>query len=170
MLLREMFMKTTATLKHKGQRGKKAFFLVEAVIGMALLGLVFMAMYTGLCTTAYSLQLSRENLRATQLMTEKLETIRLYGWKKIDDPLFILPRTFNYTVPVYPDDPSLPGNNATTRTFGVDVTIDNAPVTEIYGKDLRLVTVKLTWKTGKLNRTRAMSTLVSKYGLYRYVY
>jgi len=137
---------------------------------MALLGLVFMAMYTGLCTTAYSLQLSRENLRATQLMTEKLETIRLYGWKKIDDPLFILPRTFNYQVPVYPDDPSLPGNNATTRTFGVDLTIDAAPVTEIYAKDLRMVTVKLSWQTGKLKRTRTMNTLVSKYGLNKYVY
>lgn len=163
-------MRITATSQGKAQRRKTAFFIVEAVIGMALLGLVFMAMYTGLCTTAFSVQLSRENLRATQLMTEKLETLRLYGWKKIDDPLFILPRTFSYSEPVYPDDPSLPGNNATPRTFGVDVTIDAAPLTEIYAKDMRLVTIKLTWQTGKLNRTRSMSTLVSKYGLNKYVY
>ena len=163
-------MRTAATIQRKGQRRKEAFLLVEAVIGMALLGLVFMAMYTGLCTTAFSLQLSRENLRATQLMTEKLETIRLYGWKKIGDPLFILPRTFNYQVPVYPDDPSLPGNNATVRTFNVDFTIDAAPVTEIYGKDMRMVTIKLSWQTGKLKRARSMSTLVSKYGLNKYVY
>ena len=170
LLLKEVFMRTSAAIQRKGQRQKEAFLLVEAVIGMALLGLVFMAMYTGLCTTAFSLQLSRENLRATQLMTEKLETVRLYGWKKIDDPLLPLPRGFNYQVPVYPDDPSLPGNNATPRTFDVDLTIDKAPVTEIYANDLRLVTIKLAWQTGKLKRTRTMSTLVSKYGLNRYVY
>ena len=52
-------MKTAATIISKRRMWKKAFFLLEATIGMALLGLIFMAMYTGLVTTTFSVQLSR---------------------------------------------------------------------------------------------------------------
>lgn len=151
------------------KRRHQAFFLLEATIGMALLGLVFMALYTGLVSTTYSVHLSRENLRATQLMAEKLDTIRLYGWNKIALDQFYIPNAV-IDVPVYSDDPSQAGNNATPRLFNVEVFIEPAPITEPYAVDLRMVTVKLTWQTGKMNRTRSMSTLVSRYGLFRYVY
>ena len=161
-------MKTAPAMISRRQRGKKAFFLVEATIGMALLGLVFMAMYTGLVSTTFSVQLSRENLRATQIMAEKLDTLRLYGWKKIvEDPYYL---QGGFTVPVYPDDPSTPVNDATPRVFNGEILVENAPITEVYATDLRMITVKLIWSTGKLKRTRTMSTLVSKYGLYKYVY
>ncbi|HKQ40442.1 MAG TPA: hypothetical protein VJ063_20395 [Verrucomicrobiae bacterium] len=159
-------MKTAATIIFRRRNGKKAFFLLEAVIGMALLGLVMMAMYTGLCTTTFSVQLSRENLRATQIMTETLDTIRLYGWKKIN-PIYI--QTVP-TLPLYVDDPSKAGNDASTRVFTREITLEPAPIAEPYGVDMQVVTVKLTWQTGKLKRTRTMSTMVSKYGLNRYVY
>ena len=161
-------MKTAATMQSGRLKQKKAFFLLEATIGMALLGLVFMALYTGLVSTTFSVQLSRENLRATQIMTEKLDTIRLYGWKKIVDDPYYIPRGFD--VPIYSDDPSKAGNDATARVFGGEFKVEPAPITEPYAVDLRMITVKLTWTTGKMKRTRTMSTLVSKYGLYRYVY
>jgi hypothetical protein len=148
-----------------------AFFLLEATIGMVLLGLIFMAMYTGLVTTTFSVQLSRENLRATQIMAEKLDTIRLYGYKKfvVDDPFYIQRGVVD--APLYVDDPTKAGNDATTaRLYDIEVLIENAPFTEPYAVDMRMVTVKLTWLTGKMKRTRSMSTLVSKYGLYKYVY
>ena len=159
-------MKTAASIIRRRIR-KKAFFLLEATIGMALLGLVFMAMYSGLVTTTFSVQLSRENLRATQLMAEKLDTIRLYGWKKIvEDPFYV---RWN-DVPVYPDDPSKAGNDATPRVFRGEIVVEAAPITEAYAVDMRMITVRVMWATGKLNRTRSMSTMVSKYGLYKYVY
>ena len=157
-----------ATIQCKDHRPKKAFFLLEATIGMALLGLVFMALYTGLVTTTFSVQLSRENLRATQLMAEKLDTIRLYGWKKIVDDPYYIERIAD--VPVYSDDPSTAQNDATPRMFQQEILVDPAPIAEPYAVDLRMITVKLTWQTGKMNRTRTMSTLVSKYGLFKYVY
>jgi len=166
-LLSSTCMKTAATTILRRRNRKTAFFLLEAVIGMALLGLVFMAMYTGLVTTTFSVQLSRENLRATQLMAEKLDTIRLYGYKKIIDDPFYLKWT---DVPVYPDDPSKPGNDATARVFKGEIVVDAAPITEAYAADMRMITVRVMWTTGKLNRTRSMSTLISKYGLYKYVY
>jgi hypothetical protein len=161
-------MKTTATTNLSRRNWKKAFFLLEATIGMSLLGLIFMAMYTGLVSTTFSVQLSRENLRATQIMAEKLDTIRLYGWKKIVEDPYYLSAPFN--PPVYSDDPSMPGNDATTRVFRGEILVEPAPITEPYAADLRMITVKLTWVTGKMQRKRTMSTLVSKQGLYRYVY
>jgi hypothetical protein len=146
----------------------KAFFLLEATIGMSLLGLIFMAMYTGLVSTTFSVHLSRENLRATQIMAEKLDTIRLYGWKKIVEDPYYLSGQFN--VPVYSDDPSMPGNDSTSRMFTGEILVEPAPITEPYAVDLRMITVELTWATGKMQRKRTMSTLVSKQGLYRYVY
>jgi hypothetical protein len=163
-------MKTTPTKISRRHSRKKAFFLLEATIGMALLGLVFMAMYTGLVSTTFSVQLSRENLRATQIMAEKLDTLRLYGWKKVVDDPYYMQGPFKTPVPVYSDDPSKAGNDASARVFDGEIVVENAPITEAYAADLRMVTVRLTWKTGKLNRTRTMSTLISKYGLFRYVY
>src|SRR5687767_2239833 len=99
-------MRTGATVQSARKARKSAFFLVEATIGMALLGLIFMAMYTGLVTTTFAVKLSRENLRATQIMAEKLDTLRLYGWKKIieEDPFYIQRGVVD--LPVYVDDPS----------------------------------------------------------------
>ena len=159
----------TAGITSSAVRRSRAFFLLEATIGMALLGLIFMAMYTGLVSTTYSVHLSRENLRATQLMTEKLDTIRLYGWNKIALDQYYIPNAV-VDVPVYSDDPSRAGNDATPRLFNVEVLIEPAPITEPYAVDLRMITVRLTWQTGRMQRTRSMSTLVSRYGLYRYVY
>ena len=164
-------MKTIAIAKNsRRQRRNAAFFLLEATIGMALLGLIFMALYTGLVTTTFSVQLSRENLRATQIMAEKLDTLRLYGWKKIieEDPFYMQRGVVD--VPVYSDDPSKAGNDATARVFDTEILIEPAPFTEAYAVDMRMVTVKLTWATGKMKRTRSMSTLISKHGLFKYVY
>ena len=152
----------------KNRAWKAAFLLLEATIGMTLMGLLFMALYTGLCTTTFFVKLSRENLRATQLMADKLDTIRLYGWKKIaEDPTYIPQRFYP---PVYSDDPSKAGNDATARFYTGEISIEPAPFTESYAGDLRVVTVKLSWVTAKMPRTRTMSTLVSKYGVYKYVY
>src|SRR5688572_20340543 len=151
-------------IQRRDRRRMKAFFLLEATIGMSLLGLIFMAMYTGLVSTTFSVQLSRENLRATQIMAEKLDTIRLYGWKKIvEDPYYL---SAPFYPPVYSDDPSTPGDDATTRVFTGEILVEPAPITEPYAVDLRMITVELTWATGKMQRKRTMSTLVSKQGLY----
>ena len=167
-MLQQYRMRTLRTLSLKRRQRNRGLFLLEATIGMALLGLLFMALYSGLATTSYFVKLSRENLRATQLMAEKLDTIRLYGWKKIvEDPTYIPQRFYP---PLYSDDPSTAGNNATTRVYTGQIIVEPAPFTESYADDLRVVTVKLSWVTGKMARTHSMSTLVSKYGVYKYVY
>jgi type II secretory pathway pseudopilin PulG len=153
---------TAVTIRPRSE----GFSLVEAVVGMALLGLVCMALFSGLFNSTFSVHLARENLRATQLMAEKLDTIRLYGWKQLTNETYIK-ESFN--LPLHPPDPLSPPQTNSAVYEGA-IYIESAPITEVYGKDLRLVTVELKWKTGELERHRSMSTLVSRYGTYKYIY
>jgi len=162
-------MRTASVIAVTTRRRNRGFSLVEAVVGMALLGLVCMALFSGLCNSTFSVHLTRENLRATQIMAEKLDTIRLYSWKQLTNDAFARQIEKPFTAPLQaPDSSSPPPTNS--AVFNGAVYIESAPITEVYGKDMRLVTVELKWKTGHLERTRSMSTLVSRYGTYKYIY
>lgn len=145
----------------------RGFSLVEAVVGMALLGLVCMALFSGVCNSTFSVQLTRENLRATQVMAEKLDTIRLYSWKQLTNETYIRQ---DFSAALHAPDPLSPPTNAPSAFYEGSIYIEPAPIFEVYNKDLRLVTVELKWKTGELPRQRRMSTLVSRYGTYKYIY
>jgi len=45
-------------------------------MGMAIAGIVVFSLYAGINFGMFNLQMSRENLRATQIMLEKVETLR----------------------------------------------------------------------------------------------
>lgn len=151
----------TVCVLHKG----KGFSLIEAMIGVAMFGIAFFALYSGLTFCCTNLQFSQENLRATEIMVKKLEAIRLYSWEQVNDPTF-LPRTFAATY-----DASPIGSSGSSRlTYQGTLEIGNAPITANYSDDLRLVTVNLSWQTGKVTRQRSMQSLVAFSGLYYYVY
>ena len=152
------------------QKRSQGFSLVEAVVGVALMGLVCMALFSGLCNSTFSVHLTRENLRATQIMTEKLDTIRLYSWKQLTNDNFARQIERPFTAPLQPPDPLSPPPPTNSAVYNGSIYIESAPISEVYGKDMRLVTVELKWKTGHLERTRSMSTLVSRYGTYKYIY
>jgi len=159
-------MRTASVIAVSSPARNGGFSLVEAVVGLALLGLVCMALFSGLCSSTFSVQMTRENLRATQVMSEKLDTIRLYSWKQITNETYIRE---GFTAPLHARDPfSPPRTNA--PVYQGSIYIESVPFNEIYAKDMRLVTVELKWKTGKLERTKSMSTLVSRYGTYKYIY
>src|SRR5688572_18582124 len=134
-------MRTASVIAVPNRRRNQAFSLVEAVVGMALLGLVCMALFSGLCNSTFSVQLARENLRATQIMAEKLDTIRLYRWKDVTNEKFVLKLAQGFVAPLHAPDPLLPQTNALTAAFRGAVYIEPAPIGELYGKDMRLVTV-----------------------------
>src|SRR5207244_2048787 len=78
---------------------QNGFTLIEVLIGMAIVGGLIITLYTGLAWGFRVIRLARENIRATQVMAEKMETIRLYNWDQVTSNGFI-PSTFN--VPYYP--------------------------------------------------------------------
>jgi type II secretory pathway pseudopilin PulG len=139
-----------------------AYSLLEVLVAASLLGILFVALYSGMSAGFAAVQLARENLRATQVMQEKMETIRLYRWDQINRTGFIPTQFTEY---FYTIDKEKSG----VRYSG-KVTISDAPITESYASELKMITIQLTWKSGKVDRSREMHTFVSRYGLQHYVY
>ena len=139
-----------------------AFTLSEVLVAVAIGSVVFVSLYSGLSSGFAIVQLARENLRATQIMQEKMETIRLYTWDQITTTGFI---PTNFTDVFYSSTQYAGG-----LTYTGSVTIAASPITENYSNDLKMVTVKVTWESANVLRNREMSTLVSRYGLQNYIY
>lgn len=140
-----------------------AFTLAEVAVGMAVLGIVFSALLTGFANGMFTMQMARENLRATQIMLEKMETIRLYSWDQINSNGFI---ATNFTAKYDPQAPE--GQQG--LTYSGTMTITDAPLATSYANYMKLVVVTLNWKTAHLNRTRQFKSYVSRYGMQDYIY
>ena len=138
------------------------FTILEAVFAMAIIGLIVVAVLGALTSGMTSLRMARENLRATQILVEKAEALRLYTWDQLNTNF--LPRTF-----IVPYDVYTGTTNSGVRYFGT-IQIAAPAIGTTYTNSLRLVTVRLDWTTGKLKRSRQLSTYVSRSGLQNYVY
>jgi uncharacterized protein (TIGR02598 family) len=141
-----------------------AFTLVEVLVAVAVLGVVMLALLAAFRQSFGLVDDLRENLRATQILQEKMEMIRLYNWDQITNSGYI-PAGFTEAF-----DPT-----AGTNTDGVNYTgtviVTNAPLAESYAADLRLVMVNLNWTSDDgVAHVRDMTTLVSRYGLQNYIY
>jgi len=143
----------------KAQSGS-GYTVTEVLIAVALSGLVLGSAFSGFSFGFTVLETERENLRATQLLQEKMETIRLYSWDQVNTPGF-MPGTFQAAM-----NPT--ASNAPAFFFGT-IVITNAPLTESYSTNLRQVGIELTWNSAGEHR-RKMTTFVSRYGLQNYVY
>jgi len=152
-------MQLKTNLKNKIQ--KAAFAINEALFGVAIIGTVFISLYSGMATGFSSIRDSQENLRATQIMLEKFETLRLYNWDQINTAGFI-PATFTTTF--------APTENSKGITYTGGVTIGQGAVTEIYNSDMRVVTINLSWFSNRVTHNRTFTSYVAKYGIQNYVY
>jgi type II secretory pathway pseudopilin PulG len=163
-------VRALSTTPWRGGRAarRRAFTLMETVIAILVVGMIAVTLITGMNLVVRTVQLAQEELQATQVLVERLDTIRLYSWDKINTAGYI-PTTFQLAI--YPGangDVSV-GTNSSPVFHGA-VTIANSSFSESYAGDVRLVTVSLNWTNGGLSRTRSMSTYVARYGLQNFVY
>ncbi len=155
-------MRTLVTQANRRGRCEAGVTLVDVLFSAVLIGIMVVGLYVGFSQGFAVIQLARENLRATQILQEKMETIRLYTWEQVNTPGFI-PQTF--TAPFY-----AVGSQTEGLTYNGRVTIDGAPVAESYAGDLRNVRVEVTWTSGNVVRHRDMTSFISRYGLHNYIY
>jgi prepilin-type N-terminal cleavage/methylation domain-containing protein len=143
-----------------------AFTLVEVMMGVAVMGIMLVTLYGGFTFAFAETRLSRENVRATQILQEKMEIVRLYTWDQAVNTPGYMPT--NFTEAFYSNNPT----NTSTANFNYSgqVFLTAAPVSETYSGDLRMVQIKVSWKSGGITRNRQMSTFISQYGLQKYVY
>jgi uncharacterized protein (TIGR02598 family) len=139
-----------------------AFSLVEVTMGMGVIGTATVALFSGFTSGFFTMQMARENLRATQIMLEKTETLRLYSWDQITA---LGSQVSNQAV----YDPNAAAV-AQGCVYNVRVNIEPAPLPTSYSSEMKMVTVTLNWKSGPIDRTRSFTTYIARNGLQNYIY
>jgi type II secretory pathway pseudopilin PulG len=147
-------------------RNWAAFTLVEVMLGVGVMGIMSVALYAGFTFAFAEIRLAQENVRATQILEERMEVVRLLNWDQVANLPGYIPSTF--TAPFYADNPTNPPSDSFNYTGTVLVT--NAPVTETYSSDLRMIQIQVRWPSGKFIRQRQMTTFISQYGVQKFVY
>lgn len=134
--------------------------VATAVIALAAVGCIGCVIYG-----FYTMQMVRENQRATQIMLQQAEILRLYSWSEINSNGFV-PSTFtaNY-------DPQV--TNAEGVIYFGTVTkgspVFNPSYSPSYGTNLVQFTFSLVW-TDRVAHARSLTTFVAKDGMQNYVW
>ena len=166
-----------------------AFSLIEVMVGMGIVGVVFISLYAGISSGFAVISMARENLRATQVMQDRIEEMRLYTWDQIcsfGSSTSYIPSTF--TEPYYPSTTDLAASDLSYGTDGTTPTtttsrdsagsfsyvgrlkVTDPGISESYSNNLKLIIVSVVWTNGNVRRERTMSTFVSQYGMQNYIY
>ena len=137
--------------------------MIEVLVAVVVLAIMFVSLYSGFSAGFAVIQLARENLRATQILQEKMETVRLYTWEQINTPGFV---PTNFVDTFYSSGTNMVGSMSYTGR----VTIVQPVITEAYSNELRRVRIQLQWVSAGVLRNREMQTLVTRNGLQNYIY
>jgi prepilin-type N-terminal cleavage/methylation domain-containing protein len=145
-----------------GRRCGQAYTLVEIMVATAIIGISFVSFYAGITAGVQVIQLARENLRATQILVERMETLRIKTWEQVTNGVDV-PATF--TEDFYPKRISNRG-----ITYYGSLSVSNVDLRTNYDDELRLVTISLTWTNGGVPRVRTMRSYVARNGMQNYVF
>ena len=154
-------MKLSRIIKKRAGRNSPAFTLTETVVSVAVVGVFLVSLCSGLTMGTTVIRASREHERATQVMVEKFEAIRLYTWDQITNTSFI---PTNFTAPF---DPAKTNGGL---TYTGTLTITNTTISGAYSNDIKKVKVQVTWPSGSVTITQSMTSFVSRYGMQNYIY
>jgi hypothetical protein len=140
-------------------------------VSAAILGFVGTTLYGAFCAGFCVIQSTRENLRATQILVQKTEAIRLLTWSQVGDTNYLKPSF----VETY--DPLGTTNNSggAKYTGYVSATVPTgSEVTADYRTNMRNITVSLYWTNyigaKPIVHQREMQTRVSRNGMQNYIW
>jgi Tfp pilus assembly protein PilV len=151
----------------------RAFSLLEVLVGMVIIIIAVVSLYAGISTSVTLTKAAREDLRATQIMLERMEGIRLYNWDQLNHSNMI-PSSF--TASYYP---LAAGGQSLGITYAGRLDITNAVLKPAasYAGNMRAITVTVFWTnyyganmTEKLVRSRTMTTYTARDGIQNYVF
>jgi prepilin-type N-terminal cleavage/methylation domain-containing protein len=144
----------------------QAFTLAEVMVAVGIMAVAFVSLYAGITFCFGVTTLERENLRATQVMLQRMEGIRLFNWNQLTNTT-LNPPTFYERY--FPGSGTTPASGLTyTGTVEVaDLTLD-PPAS--YSANMKKITVTVEWSSGNVPRIRSVSTYAAKDGIQNYVY
>lgn len=152
-------MKLRQTLR-KGRVAIEGFSLLENLVAIAIIGVAVVAFYAAFGQGSRMAVMSREDRRATQVLLQKCEALRMCTWELLNSNGYV-PTNFTATY-----DPQSMNSGV---VFTGRISIASAPLGTPYSNDLKLVTVQLNWTTGRVPRQRQLKTFVARHGLSTYI-
>jgi hypothetical protein len=143
--------------------------MAEVMVSVLLLALLTVSLFTAFSSGLALVRLAREDLRATQILAQKMESLRVLTWDQGVNPLLANP---TFTEWYNPNGP-----NTGVAYQGV-VTAGAAPAgtPADYSNDLRTVTVTLYWtnffhgSSDPIVHSRQIQTCVARNGMQNYLY
>jgi prepilin-type N-terminal cleavage/methylation domain-containing protein len=151
---------------NKRQR-QGAFTLPEVLVGVAILAILLVTLFAAFGMGFTVIRSTREDIRATQILTQKIEGIRLCTWSQLTNQC---PTSFQDTY-------STVGNSNSLIYHGTITQGSNSDLPTNYRGKVKLITVTVTWSTIKSGATqtivthsRSMQTQSAFYGLQNYLY
>ncbi len=150
--------------------GAAAYSLPEAILAIAIIGFMMISLYAGFSAGFTIVRAARENLRATHILLQRMEALRLCPWDELSNP-----DSFKNVSFIESFDPlgQLAGSGGGT-VYTSDIT-SSVPtdLPDAYQNDMRVVTVSVYWTNynGQVPHVNArqMQTYVARQGLQNYV-
>lgn len=146
-------------------RRQCAATLAEVMVAVAVLAILLVSLFAGFSFGFGVVRATREDLRATQILTQKIEGIRLCTYYQLTNQC---PSSFTETYATM-------GSSKGVTYYGTISQTNNANLPSAYQNTVRLITVTVTWTTSKgdgstVTHTRSMQTQSAFYGLQNYLY
>src|SRR5436190_19057105 len=128
-----------------------AFTIIEGLFAAVLVGVIFLALYGAITWGFLSLRSAREDLKATQIMVEKMEVVRLCSWDQIRSNM--LPTEFSV-----PYSGSLAEKTAGAPIYSGKIHMRNPGLGVNYESRMRMITISVNWTNNGLAQHREIST------------
>lgn len=149
----------------KSSPGRRAFTMTEVMVAVFVLGIASISLYAGFASGFMLVDSTRQELRATQILTQKAEALRLCSWSSLTN--FPISFTESY------DPTSTNGGAIYVGTVSTNVATI-IPATSGYRSNMCMATINLYWTnyngTRKIVHSRTSQTLVARYGIQNYIW
>ncbi len=160
-------MKTRLFTNQGFRHSESADTLAEVMVGVGLLGLLFASLFGGMCRCTGLTQIAREDLRATQILLERIEGIRLFNWNQLVYSNNLCPATFTSS---YCPIANASGSTGFTYYGTMVITNISCGPASSYSNQIRAIIVTLNWTNAGFSRTRTVTTCQAKYGAQNYAF
>ncbi len=151
--------------KIRARNGSSGFTLVESIVATMVAMTMLSAHYLAFASGFALMTVTREDLRASQIMLQRMEAVRLSGYNQLTNTTAFPPSVTQY----YSDQGQTNGNGGVAYTVTHQIASGLGTLPPSYRTNVTQVTVGVSWRSGTTIRSRSMSTYVARYGMQSYV-
>ncbi len=148
------------------RRGEAAHSLPEAVIAALVVGIMTISLYAGFTSGFSMMRSGREDMRASQIISGRLEALRLYTWQQLQDTNYVPAAFTEYFEPASATNSA--GGTVYSGTIKVKKPGSGPLGVAAYKDNMVEVTVNLYWTNlaagQPVVRSRQMQTYVARFG------